>query len=392
MGRGPGDRASSRVIRILRRISKNARRVSWEVTWIPRIHISHMFWILILSILTAILYHDNDIVKTRNADNGGRFWSTWEQLMRRIGWGLKSWEKYVFQNAGYSRVASGTFRDQYPATEIVGDRKRGVVGAFDVVFAINHGECGEQWQVFRDRIEDSGLRVSRVNSFNVENLRDDDVGLNRSIWLSRLSGVQKRDLKRNVGYFLAHRRIWDLVVEKRYSRVLVMDTTLFPTARLLRNLPDMFNAIDTESIALRRPWHMVYFRRYPAEVDSDDSEKIVNMSRLEEPWTVVHDLGRAVAQTVPSFGAGMYALSAAGARILNKQANIYSTILDVQLALLQKDMNGEFVILSPCGLQRAVKDRCTDLVDQVLGDSAFQCVWRRLQERQLSDKKLSDFE
>ena len=360
---------------------RRARRFYRRAVRFPKLGLGNYILFSLLTIVSLIVLRDYEFVREHRGYGSARG-GFYGRLIRFMGVSRRTLPKHFFRYSGYAGIEPGTFRDKHPSSSIA--------EAFDGIYVINHKECPQQMQFFDDRAEEFGKKLYRVESAILDSREGEQLPFNITIDFRRFPSVKRQEVKRHIGYYITHRQIWEKVVAKKHARVLILDSTLFPTHLLLRNLPEIFNTIDTESVTLRRPWHVMYFRRYPADVEPDDVELAASLAKAEQPWAIIHDLGREVVQTVPSYGGGIYALSLAGARMLLEHANRYTLSLDVQFALMQKQLGDRFIALSLCGAQRAVRDRCSDLVGRVFGDSSFQCTWRRLDEMQLSRMKLDE--
>lgn len=277
--------------------------------------------------------------------------------------------------AGYAGVRGGTFRQRYPSVR--------VDDVFDDVAVVTNGRCPAQWKEWSRRAKRAGL--GRARAWEVEahkriSLRNPPLPVRSSVVTDRSAGahVVVSVLKRQIAYLATHRRIWESVVRSGRHRTLVVDDTVFPTERLLRLLPSLFNQVDQESVASQTGWHMVTFRRKASKGHAGHGNEAV--------WSANPQYGRPVTVAGPSYGAGMYALSVGGARWLLRHVTEYRAPLDIELALLQREHGSEFVVLSGCNNDERV-DFCPEMAADVsvaTGRHQFECVWRRLQERRLA--------
>lgn len=293
--------------------------------------------------------------------------------LRRVPWesaGSDTGTAYPGRGTpGYSRVVEGTFRDRFPSQAFVDDSGRAFAGTFDHVYVITRSACPSQQESFEHHARSVGLRYTLVAASTV---------VDRSPALLPLSpGMRRRSASslsaheavlRHLRLTSAHRRIWDNVIASRRQRVLVLDSSVFPSRRLIRMLPYMLDSIDVESVAGEKPWHMVTFRR----------KRLAGGNATERIWLPESGLGTPVYTASPSLSSGMYALSLGGARFLTAHITQLRAPLAAELALLQ---TGGLTVLSPCG--GAARAWCAELVAPVAGGSEYDCAWARMQEAKL---------
>jgi hypothetical protein len=280
--------------------------------------------------------------------------------------------------AGYSEIRSGTFRSRYPSSKIS--------DVFDDVFVITNPKCPSQWDTFQLHAMNAGLKVKPwpVLPFRRISLSSPPLPLARSASLDERGGNKQAVsiLKRQVSYLDAHRRIWQHVTEARKQRVLVLDDSIFPSDKLRQLLPTLFNNVDQESIAGQTPWHLVTFRRKTAQWNTSSAQT------PEAAWCSNPHYNHAVVRARPSYGSGMYALSIAGAFWMLEHVQEYRAPMDVEIALLQKENAEEFVALSACNNDEP-REFCPDLAEDISlarTKHNFECAWRRLHERIISDQ------
>lgn len=276
-------------------------------------------------------------------------------------------------HAGYFEVKPGTFRSKYPSIA--------ASDVFDDIHVITNEKCPAQWTEFLRRAHAANLPATQwpMQQFKHISITDPPIPINSEVLTDQSTGskVVMSILKRQMAYFEAHRNIWRHAIKSKRQRVLVVDDTVFPNERLLRILPSMFNQIDQESLAVQTPWHVVTLRR---------KQSRANASMLEPVWCSNPQYNHAVVRSKPSYGAGMYALSAEGARWLLENVKTYRAPMDVELLLLQRDFPEDFVVLSACNNDEP-HDFCPEIAQDISVGSAkhqFECVWRRLQERRLA--------
>jgi hypothetical protein len=280
--------------------------------------------------------------------------------------------------AGYSEVRSGTFRSRYPSNKLS--------DVFDEVFVITNPKCPSQWDTFQSHAMHAGLKVRQwpVMPFRRISLASPPIPLARSASLDDRGGNKQAVsiLKRQVSYLDAHRRIWQHVTETRKQRVLILDDSIFPSDRLRQLLPTLFNNVDQESIAGQTPWHLVTFRRKTARWNTSSTQP------PEAAWCSNPHYNHAVVRARPSYGSGMYAISIGGAFWMLEHVREYRAPMDVEIALLQKENEEEFVALSACNNDEP-REFCPDLAEDISlarTKHNFECSWRRLHERIISDQ------
>jgi hypothetical protein len=288
----------------------------------------------------------------------------------------------LIHHAGYWEVRPGTFRSRYPSVAID--------DTFDEVYAITNPKCPGQWEEFARRARHAGLGSLQwpMPPFKHISISQPPMPILASAFIDANTGNKAviSILKRQLAYLQAHRAIWEYVLSTGRQRVLIVDESVFPTERLLRILPSLFNQIDQESLAMQTSWHMVTFRRKPAvpafKANSNDKTR-----EAEAVWCSSPKYGHSVVRSRPSFGSGMYALSSDGARWLLEHVTSYRAPMDVELALLQQENPDEFVVLSACNNDDE-SDFCPEVAMDIGVQSSrqnqFECVWRRLHERRLT--------
>lgn len=281
------------------------------------------------------------------------------------------------ERAGYAEVRPGTFRPAYPTED--------VSHSFDDIHVITNEKCPKQWIEFQRRAREAKLPATQwpVMSYKRISFSEPPLPVHKTVLTEHSAGgrVVASVLKRQISYLLAHRSIWSHVASSsRQQRVLIIDDTLFLNERLRRIIPSMFNQIDQESLAFQSSWHIVNFRR---KLQNSPSTSLQN----EAVWCSNPRYNHAVVRANPSFGAGMYALSAEGARWLLDHIQEYRAPMDIEFAQLQKEFPEEFVMLSACNNDEPT-DFCPEITEDISvnGQSKtqhFECVWRRLQERRV---------
>uniref|UniRef100_A0A7S2ZQ69 Glycosyl transferase family 25 domain-containing protein n=1 Tax=Rhodosorus marinus TaxID=101924 RepID=A0A7S2ZQ69_9RHOD len=280
--------------------------------------------------------------------------------------------------AGYVGVRPGTFRD--PLSSESANR----YGAFDEMFVLTSPKCPHQLDVFKKKADQQGLRFQTINQYSKEfSLESPPIPIRLDKSLNDLSHRERVSLRRDVSYALTHLSIWKRMVDLGLQRVLIIDDTLFISAKLAEVLPDLFARIDQESVGGSLTWHVIYFRR----MIMDSAAGSNNESAWEGPegkWTSNPSFHHPIVRAKPSYGAGAYAVSLHGARWLYNHLTEYKVPIDNQLCLFQREHRDEFVALSACGNDQP-KDFCPENVEVLLDDrDSDECRWRRLQERKLS--------
>lgn len=278
-------------------------------------------------------------------------------------------------SVGFSGFQAGTFRGKYPAVHLK--------DVFDDIHVLTNPRCPDQTAAFQSRVAPTELAVTYWETMAMKDVRLDDppIMLRPQAYHDPLTGAKMvlSILKRQVAYTATHIQIWRQQVRLRKSRSLIIDDSLFPRDRLLKQMPALFNQIDQESLAGQTPWHVVTFRRKVSEASLAD--------QAEDVWCSNPRYNHPVVRAAPSYGAGMYAVSLAGAEWLLKHVHSYRAPLDIELALLQREYPDEFVVLSACNNDQ-IRDFCPDIVKEIpVTDSKhhFECLWRRLQERHVSE-------
>jgi hypothetical protein len=284
----------------------------------------------------------------------------------------------VHKFAGYAEVRPGTFRSRYPSTKLS--------DVFDEVLVITNPKCPSQWETFQVHAAHAGLSVKPlpVTSFRQISLASPPLPIAKGAGVDERKGSKQAValLKRHISYLDAHRQIWQHIVSTRKQRVLILDDSIFPSRRLRELVAPLFNNVDQESIAGQTPWHLVTFRRKAANWSNSSRE-------VHEPaWSANPHYNHAVVRSRPSYGSGMYALSTAGAIWMLDHVREYRVPMDVEIALLQREYVQDFVVLSACNNDEP-RDFCPDLSDDITlarTKHSFECSWRRLHERILSDQ------
>lgn len=288
------------------------------------------------------------------------------------------WNHSVLQeNPGYAEIRPGTFWPNYPSDN--------ASHTFDAIHVITNEKCPKQWKEFYQRAKAAKLPSTQwpVMSYKRISFSNPPLPIRDSILTEQTAGgrVVASVLKRQISYLQAHRSIWRHVSSSsKQQRVLVIDDSLFPSDRLQRLAPSLFDQIDQESLALQTSWHIVNFRRKLQTPPASSLED-------ETVWCSNPRYNHAVVRAGPSFGAGMYALSAEGARWLLDHVKEFRASMDIEFALLQKEYPDEFVMLSACNNDE-LSDFCPEISEDIsVGDQTktqhFECVWRRLQERRV---------
>lgn len=300
-----------------------------------------------------------------------------------------------FQSPGFVNRRNGTFRTHYPSIGLVDS------DTFDEVFVISNRKCKSQLDEFAKRAQERGIRYTIVDSTHAT-----EVSLSSPPLKIDHSALQKAQhhrhtmlstLKRQIGYTHTHVRIWRQAQSRRRKRILILDNTLFPSAKLIKFLPLMFNQIDEESVARRQPWHLLTFRRTVLNQDIEMMSASPFQSRenpMEEIWSSIPVYGHPIVLAAPSFGASFYALSSQGIEWLLEHVTEYTCPLDKQLLLLQNQFPDEFVVLSGCNNVHR-QPLCPEFVLETVPEnlkSSHECVWRRLQERSAVQELIADKE
>ena len=77
-------------------------------------------------------------------------------------------------------------------------------------------------------------------------------------------------------------------------------------------------------------------------------------------------------------------MSQAGARLLLAHVRAYRGTLDAEFSRLAKEMDGGFVVLTPCEEAAGICDTLTEDITVERVTTKFQCVWRSMEERHLA--------
>jgi len=298
---------------------------------------------------------------------------------------------------GYGTMRPGTFRDKYPSERMTEHN------TFDEIFVITNERCHKQLLEFKTRANAANLKYTVVqavsgrevdlafdtpasSSSSLSMSNKDAVttagagavlGVNVTVDVANLTKVEVALLKRQVGYAMTHRKIWEGAKMKNRQRILVIDDTLFPKERLLRMLPNVMTRVDQESVAGAQPWHVLYLRR----VVMDEDWVSMNETFWEGDEEVWCANGRdPVVRAKPSYGAGMYAMSANGIELMLDVFTEYRVPIEVQLAQIQRERPRGMIALSLCA---AANPNCADLVMEISipeSSNAYECMWRRVHD------------
>lgn len=269
--------------------------------------------------------------------------------------------------AGYAVKKDGTFRTKYPSVDISGR------GTFDGVYVLSNPKCSRIWKEWERRAAALGWNYMKrdVEDWKTLALSDLPMGMRKEIESKNKGSLAMT--KRHVRYFEAQRKLWEHVVEMRQQRVLVLDEWLFPTRKLLENLPRILTNVDQESIARQRAWHVIYLRRRRIGI------------RDEAVWCVDKGWNGRVVVADRSVGMGAYILSLEGARELLKRVEEGRGGVDVDVGMAQiNSENGSEGLLALGGGCVVDEGRgCGGMWEQVGGGkrSGMDCEWRRLVER-----------
>lgn len=277
------------------------------------------------------------------------------------------------QFPGYVKVQDGTFRNKYPSTKLEG------TGTFDDIFVITSEKCEQQWAEFQTKANAVPLQYTRWLQMEARHISLTDPPLpmapGSTIDISTGKKMVKSNLKRQLAYLDAHRRLWQFIVDTAKQRVLIIDDTLFPNNRLRRSLPAMLTNIDQESVARQMNWHFIFLRR-----------QVLSSEQREPMWTMNSVFNHAVVHANVSFGAGAYILSQEGARFLAKHVTRYRAPLDIEVGQLQSEFPKEFVALSACNNDAPVPF-CPEIMSEITTyrtAHTTSCAWRRLQEKRMA--------
>jgi len=283
--------------------------------------------------------------------------------------------------AGYVGVRPGTFRD--PLSTESAHRYR----AFDEMFVLTSPKCPHQLDLFQKRAEQQGLRFQTINqNDNGFSLESPPIPIRLDQSLNDLSHRERVTLHRDVSYALTHRSVWERMVDLGLQRVLIIDDTLFISAKLAVVLPELFARIDQESVGGSLTWHMIYFRRMIVESEGGSNNE-TPWEGPEGKWTSNPSFHHPIVRAKPSYGAGAYAISLHGARWLYEHLTEYNVPIDLQLSQFQREYRDEFVALSACGNDQQTQF-CPENVEVLLDEKdADECRWRRLQEKKLSNQQ-----
>lgn len=277
------------------------------------------------------------------------------------------------QFPGYVKVQEGTFRNKYPSTKLEG------TGTFDSIFVITSEKCEQQWEEFQTKANAVPLQYTKWLQTDAGHISLKDPPLpmvpGSTVDVTTGKKLVKSNLKRQLAYLDAHRRLWQFIVDTGKQRVLVIDDTLFPNDRLRRSLPAMLTNIDQESVARQMSWHFIFLRR-----------QVLSNEHREPAWTMNSVFNHAVVHANVSFGAGAYVLSQDGARFLAKHVTQYRAPLDIEIGQLQSEFPNDFVALSACNNDAPVP-LCPEIMDDIATRRTAHtssCAWRRFQEKRMA--------
>eukprot|EP00190_Bangiopsis_sp_CCMP1999_P001326 CAMPEP_0198729944 /NCGR_PEP_ID=MMETSP1475-20131203/21918_1 /TAXON_ID= ORGANISM="Unidentified sp., Strain CCMP1999" /NCGR_SAMPLE_ID=MMETSP1475 /ASSEMBLY_ACC=CAM_ASM_001111 /LENGTH=402 /DNA_ID=CAMNT_0044492675 /DNA_START=55 /DNA_END=1266 /DNA_ORIENTATION=+ len=160
-----------------------------------------------------------------------------------------------------------------------------------------------------------------------------------------------------VGRYYSHFRIWKLIVERGYSRVLVLEDHIRLHGDVLQKMPQLFEKVDQAAEEKGKPWHYMFFGRYALKGDN------------EEKWCDGPS-GTPVTIASPSWGHAAYAITNEGARFLLEKISVYRKPLDVQISELQDGKT--FIALSACNNDEVAK-LCPENVYKVDSRDNYDC-------------------
>ncbi len=253
------------------------------------------------------------------------------------------------------------------------------------IYGIAQHGCRAQWNEFAARAQLGGWSAIRWDVAKTQSIRlaapplPLDPAIVSLARYARGRGTRAA-LRRQIAYLDAHRRAWAGVARARVAHALIMDAHLFPTLRTAEKLGAWLSDADSAAITQHARWHVMLLRALDTAQKRRTRRPVVN-------W--VDGIRRADTAK----GAGAYVVSQAGARMLLAHVRAYRGSLDGEFARLAREMNDNFIVLTPCEEVAGVCDELTqDITDErVMGK--FRCVWRALEERKFVQHvlKLSKF-
>lgn len=245
------------------------------------------------------------------------------------------------------------------------------------IYAISQHGCRAQWEEFADRSRLNGWPAVRWNVAQTRTIRLAappialDPGLASLARHARGRGTRAA-LRRKIAYLDAHRRAWSTVARTRATNALIMDVHLFPSSHAAEKLETWLRDVDNAAIALNSQWHIMSLRPI------DTVHHKPRRRRNAEHWA------DGIRRAGTTRGASAYIVSQAGARLLLAHVRAYRGTLDAEFSRLAKEMDGGFVVLTPCEEAAGICDTLTEDITVERVTTKFQCVWRSMEERHLA--------
>mmetsp|Transcript_39296 Transcript_39296/g.155889 ORF Transcript_39296/g.155889 Transcript_39296/m.155889 type:complete len:305 (-) Transcript_39296:358-1272(-) len=208
----------------------------------------------------------------------------------------------------------------------------GFANAVDKVYVINRDACTARWETSKKFAEAIGVELTRFKAYEPT----------KEELLNPPDGISVRGLKHDylttgmLGVYVSHRRIWRLVVENNFEKVMVLEDDVFPTNQTWLHLPGLLQHADEAQKFHNKSWHYMFLRR-----------NALGNVKMEKTWSL-SPLGHPVTIATPSWGTAAYIISLAGARYLWSASREGQYPLDVQIAEIQKKNKDEFITLSAC--------------------------------------------
>mmetsp|Transcript_6223 Transcript_6223/g.8800 ORF Transcript_6223/g.8800 Transcript_6223/m.8800 type:complete len:224 (+) Transcript_6223:190-861(+) len=116
----------------------------------------------------------------------------------------------------------------------------GFANTVDKVYVINRDACRGRWETSRRFAEAIGIELTRFKAYEPT----------REELLNPPDGISVRGLKHDylttgmLGVYISHRRIWRLVVENNFKKVMVLEDDVFPTNQTWLHLPGLLQHAD----------------------------------------------------------------------------------------------------------------------------------------------------
>lgn len=250
-------------------------------------------------------------------------------------------------------------------------------GPVDAVLGLGMPGCGRQWARFAAQMGPVAP-VRRVPVASARNVRlaSPPVKLAPGLMAALATATRpaRARLRRRVAYFAAHRTAWEIAIDGKRPRTLIIDEGLLLDPKFAHRLGKTIDAADEVSIARRAPWHVILLRRVRPK-----------SHRRARSWAPGASGAPATVRVDDAAGAGAYVVSYAGAKLLLERAATYRGTIDDEMAKLAREDQEGFVMLDACtGRYKAAL--CPGVAADITVDEVrekVQCIWRRFEEQRL---------